>query len=53
MIRDKNLFIMCIQETKLVVCDDFLCVSLWGNSPHDFSFRPSVRGVGGIVSFVG
>ncbi|MCI69160.1 cytochrome P450, partial [Trifolium medium] len=35
-------FLVCIQESKLQFCDAFVCASLWGNSPHAFSYRPSV-----------
>jgi hypothetical protein len=47
LVGEKNPVIVCLQETTLTVCDDFLCASLWGNSPHAFSFRPSVGASGG------
>ncbi|GAU19481.1 hypothetical protein TSUD_77250 [Trifolium subterraneum] len=37
-------------ETKLFTCDDFLCTTLWGNSPHSFSYRPSVGASGGLLT---
>jgi len=48
-VGEKNMFILCLQETKLVNIDDFLCSSLWGISPHGFSFRPSVGASGGLL----
>ncbi|MCH79613.1 cysteine-rich receptor-like protein kinase, partial [Trifolium medium] len=49
LVKEKNSLLLCIQETKLSICDDFLCASLWGNSPHGFSFRPSVGASGGLL----
>ncbi|WJX34557.1 hypothetical protein P8452_22661 [Trifolium repens] len=42
--------ILCLQETKLQTCDTSLCLSLWGTSPHAFSYRPSVGASGGILT---
>jgi exonuclease III len=42
--------ILCLQETKLQTCDALLSASLWGNSPHAFSYRPSVGASGGLVT---
>jgi hypothetical protein len=50
MVGEKNPSIVCLQETKLPLCDVFLCSSLWGNSPHSFSFRPSVEASGGLLT---
>ncbi|KAK2352376.1 DNA-(apurinic or apyrimidinic site) endonuclease [Trifolium repens] len=50
LVGEKNPVIVCLQETTLTVCDDFLCASLWGNSPHAFSFRPSVGASGGLLT---
>jgi hypothetical protein len=40
----------CLQETKLPFCNDFFCSSLWGNSSHVFSFRPSVGASRGLLT---
>lgn len=45
---EKSPFILCLQETKLAVCDVSLCNSLWGDSSYAFSYRPSVRASGGM-----
>ncbi|MCI16660.1 cytochrome P450, partial [Trifolium medium] len=37
------------QETKLGECNDYICDSLWGSSPHGYSFRPSVGVSGGLL----
>jgi exonuclease III len=50
LVGEKNPNIVCLQETKLPICDDFLCSSLWGNAPHAFSFRPSVGASGGLLT---
>jgi hypothetical protein len=42
--------ILCLQETKLQTCDTHLCLSLWGNSPHTFSYRPSIGASGGLLT---
>jgi len=42
--------IVCIQETKLQFCDDFICASLWGAPSHSFSFYPSVGASGGLLT---
>jgi len=42
--------ILCIQETKLQSCDDFICASLWGASSHSFSFYPLVGAYGGLLT---
>jgi exonuclease III len=50
LVWEKSPTIVCLQETKLQVCDDFLCSSLWGTSPVGFSFRPSVGASGGLLT---
>ncbi|GAU32086.1 hypothetical protein TSUD_53540 [Trifolium subterraneum] len=49
LISEKRPLVVCIQETKLGACDDFLCASLWGSSVLGYSFRPSVGASGGIL----
>ena len=46
---EKSPFILCLQETKLSVCDASLCNSLWGDSNHAFSYRSSVGASGGLL----
>jgi len=41
LVREKAPFVLCIQETKMGVIDDFLCSSLWGLTEHGFSYNPS------------
>ncbi|GAU49673.1 hypothetical protein TSUD_91110 [Trifolium subterraneum] len=50
LVGDLNPLIVCIQETKLQNCEDFLCVSLSGSSPYAFSFQPSVGAAGGLLT---
>jgi exonuclease III len=50
LLGDLSPFILCLQETKLQACDAPLCLSLWGNSPHEFSYRPSAGASGGLLT---
>ncbi|GAU51172.1 hypothetical protein TSUD_412070 [Trifolium subterraneum] len=49
LIGDMKPLIVCLQETKMGVCEDFFCASLWGSSPHAYSFRPSAGASGGLL----
>lgn len=46
-VHDKKPSILYVQETKLTVIDDYLCSSLWGHIPCDYSYQPSVGAFGG------
>ena len=50
LVGEKKPFILCLQETKLSVCDLSLCTSLWGDPDHAFSYRPSVGALGGLLT---
>ncbi|MCI22234.1 cytochrome P450, partial [Trifolium medium] len=50
LVGNQNPFLFCIQETKLQFCDALICSSLWGNSSHGFSYRPSVGASGGLLT---
>jgi exonuclease III len=50
LVREKNPFIVCLQETKVQNCDDLLSRSLWGSSSLCYSFRPSVGSSGGLLT---
>jgi len=50
LVGEKLPIILCIQETKLQLCDDFVCASMWGSSPHSYSFRLSVGASGGLLT---
>ncbi|MCH87513.1 cytochrome P450, partial [Trifolium medium] len=50
LVGDLHPFILCLPETKLHTWDVFLCSPLWGNSPHAFSYRPSVGASGGLLT---
>jgi len=49
-VAEKSPFILCLQETKLAVCDDILCNMLWGGSNHAFSYRRSVEASWGLLT---
>jgi len=40
-------YVLCIQETKLSIVDDFLCSSIWRKSGQGYSFQHSVGASGG------
>jgi exonuclease III len=50
LVREKCPSVLCIQETKLMVCDELVCSSLWGDSSHDYSYRPSVGASGWLLT---
>ncbi|KAK2396412.1 DNA-(apurinic or apyrimidinic site) endonuclease [Trifolium repens] len=50
LVREKHPLVVCVQETKVQTCDDFLCTTVWGSSPSAFSFRPSVGASGGLLT---
>jgi len=50
LVREKNPFILCIQETKLSVFDSIVYKSMWGGENVDFSFQPSVGASRGLVT---
>ena len=50
LIQDKCPFILCLQETKLQVCDSGFGTALWGNQDVSFSFRSSIGALGGLLT---
>jgi len=50
LVKHHRQWILCIQEPKLEVVNDFVCVSQWGNSSFGYSYRPSVGASGGILT---
>jgi len=44
------LWILCIQETKPKVVNDFGCASMWENSGFGYSYRPYVGAFVGILT---
>jgi hypothetical protein len=50
LVGEKLPIILCIQETKLQICDDFVSASVWGSSPLWYSFRPSVGDSEGLLT---
>jgi len=50
LVRELSPFTFCVQETKLVVCDDSLCAFLWGDTSYAYSYRPLVGASGGLLS---
>ncbi|KAK2356846.1 DNA-(apurinic or apyrimidinic site) endonuclease [Trifolium repens] len=50
LVGDLSPSILCLQETKTQTFDASLSLTLWGNSSHAFSYRPSVGASGGLVT---
>lgn len=50
LVGEKRPFVFCMQETKMSSCDDSLCYFLWGNPNHGYSFRPSSRALGRLLT---
>jgi len=50
LVREKCPFILCIQETKLPVCNDMVCRSPWNDTNVDFSYQPSMGASGGLLT---
>lgn len=50
LVRENCLLILCIQETKLTVCNNTVCKSLWDNTHVDFSYQPSMGASEGLFT---
>lgn len=50
LVKEKCLFILCLQETEMHGSDDGLYASFWGNLSVVFSFYPSQEASGGLLS---
>ncbi|AES74629.1 hypothetical protein MTR_6g009190 [Medicago truncatula] len=42
--------VLCIQETKLEVIEEYVCATIWGSNGFGFSYRPTVRELGGTLT---
>ena len=49
-VKDKQPFIVCLQETELQVCDDGVCSALWDLQLMGYSYRPSRGALGGLLT---
>ena len=38
LVAEKQPYIFDFQETKLAVCDDIVCLSMWGNTDQAYSY---------------
>lgn len=50
LVKDKRPLILCIQETKLQMFDDSVCLSVWDGQSAAFSFRPSQGASEGMLT---
>jgi len=50
LVRENVPFVLCIQETKMQLIDDFLCTSIRRPTSHDYSYSLSVGASGGLIT---
>ena len=50
MVREKNPFILCLQESKLYVVNDLVSKAIWNDNNVDFSYKPSCGASGGLIT---
>lgn len=50
LVKEKRLWILCLQETKLQMCDDGGCLSVWDSQPVAFYFRSSLGAFRGLLT---
>jgi exonuclease III len=50
LVKEKRPLILCMQETKLQLCDTRLCSAVWDGQQANFSFRPSQGASGGLLT---
>jgi len=41
LIQDKQPIVVCLQESKLNVLDDFFIKTIWGSAPCDYCYQAS------------
>jgi exonuclease III len=50
LVKEKCLFILCIQETKLSVFDAMVCKSIWSDTSVEYYYQPSIGVSEGLVT---
>jgi len=50
LVQDKQPVVLCLQESKLNVLDEFFTKSLWGGAPCGYSYQASIGASGGLVT---
>jgi exonuclease III len=50
MVREKNPFILCLQESKLSVVNDLVCKAIWNDDNVEFSYQSSRGASGGLIT---
>jgi exonuclease III len=50
LVREKNPFILCLQESKLSAVNNMVRNAIWNDDNVDFSFQPSIGASGGLVT---
>jgi exonuclease III len=48
--QEKHPYVVCLQESKLGVIDDFTIKSIWGGALCGYSYQASVGASGGLVT---
>lgn len=50
LVHEKNPLVLCLQEIKMVVLNDFMVKSVWGDTPFGYSYQPSLGASGGLAT---
>ena len=50
LVKEKQPFLLCIQESKLAMINDRLVTSFWGDTIFGYSYQPSNGASGGLVT---
>jgi exonuclease III len=50
MVREKNPFILCLQESKLSIVNDLVRKAIWNDNNVDFSYLPSIGASEGLIT---
>lgn len=50
LVQENHPFVLCLQESKMSVVDDFFIKTLWGSVPCGYSYQSYVGASGGLVT---
>jgi len=50
LVSEKSPFVLCIQESKMCVVNDFFATTVWGNSLCGYSFQASLGASGSLLT---
>jgi len=50
LVQEKSSLVLCVQETKLQLVDDYCVKSFWGDAQCGYSYNPLVGASGGLLT---